>query len=451
MADQKTRRDLLKLGATLGATTVLGNRNPTRANESNTAELSPQEKFPPIDVVRIGVVGLGGRGAGLLGLLLQQEGVQIKAVGDLLESRTSWAQETVQAAGQPRPTSYTRGEYDYQRMCDEEELDLVVTATPWRWHVPVCVSAMKAGKHAATEVPAAVTVDECWQLVETSEETKRHCVMLENCCYGRPEMMIFNMVRKGVFGELVHGRAGYMHELREDREFISPEGEVRWRLENMIRRNGNLYPTHQLGPVAQCMDIDRGDRFEYLVSMSSKSAGLNYYYANKFGEDHSLAKQKYALGDVNFSLIRTAKGRMITVGHDTQLPRPYSRMSMVQGTRAIYQGYPDRIALESNSGGHNWEELEKYREQYDHPLWKEMEERARGKGHGGMDYLELYRLVKTLREGLPPDMNVYDAASWSVVSELSEKSVANKGRPVDFPDFTRGKWKTNRPLGIIRA
>ena len=451
MADQKTRRDLLKLGATLGATTVLGNRNPARANESNTAELGPQEKFPPIDVVRIGVVGLGGRGTGLLGLLLQQEGVQIKAVGDLLESRTSWAQETIQAAGQPRPTSYTRGEYDYQRMCDEEELDLVVTATPWRWHVPVCVSAMKTGKHAATEVPAAVTVDECWQLVETSEETKRHCVMLENCCYGRPEMMIFNMVRKGVFGELVHGRAGYMHELREDREFISPEGEVRWRLENMIRRNGNLYPTHQLGPVAQCMDIDRGDRFEYLVSMSSKSAGLNYYYANKFGEDHSLAKQKYALGDVNFSLIRTAKGRMITVGHDTQLPRPYSRMSMVQGTRAIYQGYPDRIALESNGGGHNWEELEKYREQYDHPLWKEMEERARGKGHGGMDYLELYRLVKTLREGLPPDMNVYDATSWSVVSELSEKSVANKGRPVDFPDFTRGKWKTNRPLGIISA
>ncbi len=360
-------------------------------------------------------------------------------------------QRMVEEGGQRRPTGYSRGEHDFQRMCDEEDLDLLITATPWRWHVPICLAAMNTGKHTATEVPAATTIDGCWQLVDTAEKTRRHCVMLENCCYGRSEMMVFNMVRQGVFGELVHARAGYMHELRMDGEFISPDGkEVRWRLDNMIRHNGNLYPTHGLGPVAQCMNIDRGDRFDYLVSMSSKSAGLNYFYAKEFGADHPLATRQYALGDVNFSLIRTVGGKTITLGHDTQLPRPYSRMSMIQGTKGIYQGYPDRIYIEGRSPGHEWEALEDYRSEYDHPLWKELGERAEGKGHGGKDFMELYRLIQALRTGTPTDWNVYDAASWSVVFELSECSVANKSRPVDFPDFTRGNWKTNLPLGIIR-
>ena len=307
---------------------------------------------------------------------------------------------------------------------------------------------MKAGHHAATEVPAAVTIDECWEMVETAEKQHRHCVMLENCCYGRTEMMVLNMVRQGLLGELVHGEAGYMHELREDRELLGPNGEVRWRLEHMIRRDGNLYPTHGLGPVAQCMDINRGDQFDYLVSMSSISRGLNVHYADRFGKDHSLAKRKYAMGDVNVTMIRTKRGRTITVGHDTQLPRPYSRINMVQGTKGIVQGYPDRIALESNAHGHKWEPIDDYLEKYEHPLWKQLNRQAKGKGHGGMDYMEIHRLIECLHTGTEPDMDVYDAAAWSVISELSERSVAHRSRPIDVPDFTRGRWKRRPPLGI---
>ena len=449
MQDDPTRRQFLELGAALGATTAFGARS-VADQPSDQADDGHGLTCEPIDLVRVGLVGVGNRGSGLLSLILGIDGVQVTAVGDLVESRVAQAQQVVLAAGQDRPTGYSRGEYDFERMCAEEDLDLLITATPWRWHVPMCVAAMNAGKHAATEVPAATTVEGCWQLVETAEKTKRHCVMLENCCYGRSELMVLNMVRQGVFGELVHARAGYMHELRTDGELISPDGkEIRWRLENMIHHNGNIYPTHGLGPVAQCMNIDRGDRFDYLVSMSSDSVGLNLFYGNEFGSDHPLATQSYALGDVNFSLIRTVGGKTITLGHDTQLPRPYSRMSMVQGTKAIYQGYPDRVYIEGKSPRDEWEALEDYRSQFDHPLWAQLEKRAKGKGHGGMDFMEFYRLFQALRTGTPTDWNVYDAASWSVVFELSERSVANKSRPVEFPDFTRGKWKTNRPLGII--
>ena len=463
MHDEPNRRQFLEVGVALGVATALTGgsvvgednvvgKDSVVGNENDASDELLGMAFDPIDNVRIGLVGIGGRGAGLLQLLLEIEGLQVVAVGDLIESRTAQAQNMVVQAGQPQPTGYSRSEHDYERMCGEEDLDLLITATPWRWHVPMCLAAMKTGKHAATEVPAATTVEGCWQLVETAEKTKRHCVMLENCCYGRPEMMVLNMVRQGVFGELVHAEAGYMHDLRMDRELLSPDGnEVRWRLENMIQHNGNLYPTHGLGPVAQCMNIDRGDRFDYLVSMSSKSSGLAHFYAKEFGADHHLAKRQYALGDVNCCMIRTVGGKTITLGHDTQLPRPYSRMSMVQGTEAIYQGYPDRIHIEGRSPKEQWESLEDYLSEYDHPLWQELDERAEGKGHGGMDYMELHRLIQALRKGSPTDWNVYDAASWSVVFELSERSVANRSRPVDFPDFTRGKWKTNVPLGIISA
>ena len=273
--------------------------------------------------------------------------------------------------------------------------------------------------------------------------------MLENCCYGRTEMMVLNMVRQGLLGELVHGEAGYLHELRDDREFIGADAEVRWRLENKIHRDGNLYPTHGLGPVAQCMDINRGDQFDYLVSMSSISRGLNVFYADRFGAKHPLATRKYKSGDVNTTMIRTKKGRTITLGHDTQLPRPYTRINMVQGTRGIVQGYPDRIALESNARGHKWEPIDTFQSKYEHPLWRKLIREAQGKGHGGMDYMEIHRLIECLHTGTEPDMDVYDAAAWSVVSELSERSIANRSQTMDVPDFTRGRWKTNPPLKIV--
>jgi predicted dehydrogenase len=449
MGTEYDRRDFLKLGATVGAGLALGGINSSGCTSrlSGTPALI---KAPPIDTVRIGFVGVGGMGSVHVQNFLNIDGVEVKAICDIVEEKVVRAQKWVQEAGQPKPAGYSRGETDFKRMSQTEQLDLVFNATPWRWHVPVCVAAMEAGKHAATEVPAAVTLDECWQLVETSEKTGKYCIMMENCCYDRTELMILNMVRKGLLGELLHAECGYLHDLRDIK--FSPVGEGLWRIAHSIKRNGDLYPTHGLGPVAQCMNINRGNRFDYLVSMSCNSRGLNLFAAKQYGPDSRQANRKYALGDVVSTLIRTVNGQTIVLKHDTNTPRPYSRDILVQGTRGIVRKYPEeRIYIEGRSEPHTWEPLEDYRQDYEHPLWKSLAERGEGRGHGGMDYIEDYRLVEALRTGTPPDMDVYDAASWSVVSELSERSVAKRGEPVDFPDFTRGTWKTNAPLGIIGA
>ena len=442
------RRDFIKKTAAAGLSLPLLSAGLTacsrEAKQLTTAPGLPV--VPPMEKVRIGFVGVGMQGSGHVRNFLNIEGVEIKAICDVIEEKVARMQEWVVEAGFPKPTGYSRGEYDFVRMCEEEELDLVLTATPWKWHVPVCVAAMKNGKHAATEVPAAVTIDECWELVETAETYQKHCVMLENVNYGYSEMMILNMVRQGLFGELINAECGYRHDLRNYKLGGLYEGD--WRVQHSIKRNGNLYPTHGLGPVAQCMNIDRGDRFEYLVSMSSNSRGLQEYARTMLGPDHPYSKQKYALGDVNISLIKTHNGLTITLFHDTNLPRPYSRINLIQGTRGITQGFPDLIHIEGRSPAHRWEPLENYAEEFEHPLWKTIGKEATWAGHGGMDYLEDYRLVQALRSGTPTDMDVYDAVSLSCVSELTERSVADKSRPQDFPDFTRGFWKTRPPLEI---
>jgi predicted dehydrogenase len=333
-------------------------------------------------------------------------------------------------------------------MCDDETLDLVFTATPWEWHTPVCLAAMRAGKHAATEVPMAVTLDECWALVEAAEQTKRHCVMMENCCYDRTEMMILHMVRRGLFGELLHAECGYLHDLRELK--LTDFYEGRWRIKHSIRRNGDLYPTHGLGPVAQWMDVNRGNRLDYLVSMASNGRGLNLWATEHIGPDSAEARQVYALGDVVTTLIRTTAGQTIAVTHDTNSPRPYSRNIKLQGTKGLVRKYPEqRIHLAGRSPAHQWEDLLAYRDEYEHPLWRALEERSKGAGHGGMDFIEDYRLIRCLRAGLPTDMDVYDGAAVSSVSALSERSIAARSRPVDCPDFTRGAWRQRPPLGIV--
>lgn len=447
------RREFLKTGTAAGVGAVLAGAmisgcQKSQTNQRQLATAPGQPKIDPIETVRIGFVGVGLQGSSHVRNFLNIEGVRIKAICDIVPEKVKRMQKWVMDAGQPEPTGYDRGERDFERLCAEEDLDLVFTATPWRWHVPVCVSAMENGKHAATEVPAAVTLDECWQLVETAERTQKHCVMMENCCYDRVEMMILNMVRKGLLGELVHGECGYLHDLRSLK--FSKEHEGLWRTAHSIKRDGNLYPTHGLGPVAQCMNINRGDLFDYLVSMSCNSRGLNLYAAEHLGENSPEAKQIYALGDVNTSLIRTKNGKTIIVIHDCDTPRPYSRKILVQGTKGLVRKYPKRwIHIEGRSPAHRWEDLAEYNDEYDHPLWQNIGEKARGAGHGGMDYLEDYRLIQSLRTGTPMDMDVYDAAALSVVSELSERSVADRSRPQDFPDFTRGKWKEWEPLGIV--
>jgi len=453
-ADRVDRRGFLRIGAAagLGAAFAPAAAGATRAGSQSrrgvaTAPLL-ELRVPPIDPVRIGYVGVGGMGSAHVRNLLRIEGVQIRAVCDIVPEKVERVQKWVVDAGQPQPEGYSRGPEDFRRLCERTDIDLVYNATPWEWHVPISVAAMEAGKHAATEVPAATTLEDCWRLVETSERTRRHCVMMENCCYDRPEMQCLSMVKRGLLGEILHAEAGYLHDLRGVK--FSSEGEGLWRLAHSIRRNANLYPTHGLGPVSQCLDINRGDRFSHLVSMSSPSRGLNLYAVKTFGPGDIRATRKYALGDVNVSLIGTALGKVITLYHDTNLPRPYSRIHKVQGTQGLFEKYPDRVYVEGRSRTDEWDTLDKYPE-FDHPLWTTQAEKARGAGHGGMDYIEDYRLIDALRNGRPLDLDVYDAVAWSAVTPLTELSVTARGRPIDFPDFTRGGWKTPRALHVMEG
>jgi len=405
-------------------------------------------RAPPIPKVRIGYVGVGGMGSAHVNNLLKIEGCVISAVCDVVPEKVERVQKQVEAAGFPRPRGFSNGPRDFERLC-QEDLDLVYNATPWEFHVPICLAAMKNGKHAATEVPMGYTTDELWELVEESERLQKHCVMMENCCYGQTEMMILHMVRKGVFGELVHGEGGYLHDLRAIK--FSKEGEGLWRRAHAQQRNANLYTTHGLGPVAQCMNVNRGDRFDYMVSMSSKTRGLELFAREHFPEGDSRRSEKFKLGDVNVSLIRTVNGCTIYLGHNCDNGRPYSRINTVQGTKAITTGYPDRIYIEGVSPNDEWEPVEKYMAQWQHPLWAREAEKSKGAGHGGMDFLEDVRLIECLNKGEPLDQDVYDGASWSVMGPLSERSVAENGKPQDVPDFTRGAWKTRPELGIVGA
>ncbi len=439
------RRDFIRAGVGAGIGAALALTSGGGAGAAAQATLV-DFKVLPIDPVRIGYVGVGGMGSAHVRNLLRIDGVEIRAVCDIVAEKVERVQKWVTDLGREKPEGYSRGPNDFRRLCERKDIDLVYNATPWEWHVPICVAAMQAGKHAATEVPAATTLEDCWKLVETAEKTKRHCIMMENCCYDRPEMLCLNLVKKGLLGEVFHAEAGYLHDLRGVK--FSTEGEGLWRLAHSIKRNANLYPTHGLGPVAQCMGINRGDSFAYLVSMSSPARGLNLYAAQQFGPDSAKARQMYRLGDVNVSLIQTARGKFITLYHDTNSPRPYSRIHKVQGTKGLFEKYPDRVYIEGRSASDEWDTLDKYAE-FEHPLWTTQADKARGAGHGGMDYIEDFRLIDALRAGRPLDHEVYDGVAWSAVTALSERSLASKSRAVDFPDFMRGAWRTERTLQVM--
>lgn len=406
----------------------------------------------PMEKVRIGMIGLGMRGMGAVSRLLNVEGVEITALCDIIPDRVKKAQQIVTDSGRPEPAGYGETEDHWKKLCERDDVDLVYACTPWRYHTTNAVYAMKQGKHAAVEVPAAMTLEECWQLVDTSEQTRRHCMMLENCCYDFFELATLNMARNGVFGDIMHAECAYIHDLRW-LKFDKENGyQGMWRLDWSKEHTGNLYPTHGLGPVAQIMGINRSDKFDHLTSMSTEQKGMSLYAGKKFGKDSPEAMQEYALGDMNTTLIKTSKGKTIMVQHDTTSPRPYSRIHLLSGTRGIAQKWPERkIALEPDS--HHWLDAEKYDKlinEYEHPLAKKVGEKAREVGgHGGMDFIMDWRLVQCLREGLALDQNVYDAAAWSSIVELSERSVRDRSNSVKVPDFTRGVWKDTEPLGIV--
>ena len=451
MKKQFNRRDFIKTMAVAGAGIAAGNDLLASVQpDFHTAPSRPAPVGSPMQKVRIGFVGVGLQGTSHVENLLKVEGADIVAVCDIIESRVQRAQDMVEKAGFSRPAGYSKNEYDWQNLCARSDIDLVYNATPWQWHVPISLAAMKNGKHAATEVPAAISLDECWELVETSEKTGKYCIMMENCNYDKVEMMILSMVKKGVFGELVHADCGYLHDLRAVKHDM--EGEGVWRRDFSMHHNGDLYPTHGLGPVMQCMDINRGNYFDYMVSFGSKTRGLHEYAIDKFGPDSTQAREKFVLSDVVTTLIRTMNGETIVVTHDTSLPRPYSRDILVQGTKGIIRKYPEpRIYIEGLSKENDrWEPINDYLKKYQHPIWEELETASKGAGHGGMDYIEDYRLVNALINGEEPDMDVYDAVAMSAVRMLSEQSIARKGKTLQFPDFTRGMWKKPRELQVMK-
>jgi hypothetical protein len=395
--------------------------------------------FEARERVKLGIIGVGGRGTSLLRDLLAVDGVDVKAICDLVPEKVDHAQKMVTDAGQAKPAGFTKGDWDFKNL-SQLDLDIVYVATPWNWHVPMALDVMKNGKHAAVEVPTATTLQECWDLVNTSEATRKHCVILENCCYGAFEMMVLQMVRDGFFGEITHGEAAYLHDLRGI--LTANEGEGLWRRFPHMKLNGNLYPTHGLGPVAHYMDIHRGDRFDYLVSVSSGEASLSAYVKSKFPDGDPKRAEKYICGDMNTSIIKTVKGRSILLQHDVVNPRPYSRVNMVQGPKGIFADYPPRVFVDGQKD-EEWQKLDDFKDKYEHALWKNNGEMARKTGgHGGMDYIMNYRLMDCVKRGLVPDIDVYDAAAWSAPAPLSEASVAASGAPQKFPDFTRGHWRT---------
>ena len=408
---------------------------------------------PKLEKVKVAIIGVGSRGSSHASQLASLEGVEFVAVCDLNEGRAKKAADEVTAKGH-KPTVYSGDANAWHKMLAKEKPDAVFIVTPWELHAPMCIAAMKAGAHAFSELPIGFTLKELWQIIDTSEATGRHCMMMENCNYGREELVYLNMVRQGVIGELLHGEAAYIHDLRVQMDNHDTTGS--WRTLHYAKRNGNLYPTHGLGPVAQYMNLARtDDTFGRLVSFSSPAKG-RHLYAQKSDQltDAAWKTLDFKGGDMSTSIIKTTLGRTILVQWDETSPRPYSRHNLIQGTKGTLAGFPNRMAIEGlTKNTHEWAEGTAWEElaaKYEHPLYKRLGELAKqAGGHGGMDFIMLTRIIECLRNGEPLDQNVYEGCFWSAVGPLSEKSVAQDGTPQNFPDFTRGHWKTTQPLGII--
>ncbi|MFW5877886.1 MAG: Gfo/Idh/MocA family oxidoreductase [bacterium] len=413
--------------------------------------------------VNIGFIGVGLRGTNHLRNILRRSDVNVPAICDIDPERINIAQKTITDAGYPAPVVYSDNDYSYRNLLERRDIDGVIISTPWLWHTPMSVDAMRAGKYAGVEVSAATTMAECWDLVNTYEETAVPIMILENVCYRRDVMAVLSMVRKDLFGELLHARCGYQHDLREvkfnDGKQAHGGGvkfgdeaiaEASWRTQHSLKRNADLYPTHGLGPVATMMDINRGNRFLRISSFATKTRGLKNYIENHpaGGENHPNAELNWKLGDIVTSSIETASGETIIVTHDTNSPRPYSLGFRVQGVKGLteFDYHSKRIYIEGRSDAHSWENMDDYLQKYDHPLWQKYGEYAEGSGHGGMDFFVINAFVEMIKRQEQAPLDAYDAAAWSAVTPLSAASIAGGGETLDFPDFTRGKWIKRKPL-----
>ena len=454
------RRNFLKKSS-LG---VVGASTLSLSCQENMSKSSPGTYMgdfadKPIDNIKAAFIGLGARGPGHLKNFATLENTKVVALCDLYNDNVKREQNRLQSynSNSSDVKLYWGDENKWKVMLKEVKPDIVFISTNWKNHAPMVIQSMKDGAHAFCEVPLAITTQEMWDIVNTSEKTQKHCMMMENVNYGREELMYLNMCRKGVIGQLLHAEAAYIHELRFQM-FEESRGTGSWRTHHYANGKGNLYPTHGLGPVAQYMNIARkDDNFRSIVSYSTPSVGRQLYAAKNFDNDHKWNKLNYQNGDLNTSIIKTNQGRTILVQWDETSPRPYTRHNLILGSKGALAGFPTRISLEGGFDGiskdhHSWikgKDLKSLYEKYDHPLYKRLNSKTKKSGHGGMDGIMMYRIVECLKNGLPLDQNVYEGCFWSAVTPLSAKSIDEDGMPQQFPDFTRGMWRTTSPLKII--
>jgi predicted dehydrogenase len=452
---KNNRRDFLRLTGLAGAGILANAVSPALGN-STSGNSGKGQRFnmsgfaaSKLDIVSIGFIGLGNRGPHAVERMSYIDGVAIKALCDIRPEKANAVKKSLEGSIH-NPDVYSGKDEEWKKVCERSDINLVYIATPWSWHTPMALYAMEHGKHVCVEVPAAKTVEECWQLVETSERTRKHCMMLENCCYDFFELLTLNMVRQGILGDIVHGEGAYIHDLME-LNFSKEYYYDMWRLKENFR-NGNLYPTHGLGPVAQVMDINRGDKMESLISMQSGDSSMETMAKELAAKDDfykPYANKKFR-GNMNTTIIHTNKGRTIMLQHDVSSPNVYSRIFKVSGTKGSALKYPEpgKIAI-GHQAWLNETEYKKMEEQYTPPIVKKVGEMAKKVGgHGGMDFIMDWRTIDCLRNGLPLDIDVYDTALWSVIAPLSEWSVAHQSKPINIPDFTAGSWKTNKPIDI---
>lgn len=449
------RRNFIKASALTAAALTINN---------SIKAFAPAQK----DKIRIGIIGVGLRSHEHMGNFLQRPDVEITAIADPQQRSIDEALKIFKQYNRPEPAIYKNGSYDYKNLLKRDDVDAVVICTPWEWHSQQAIDAMNAGKIPGVEVCGAITLQECWDVVNTSERTKIPVMILENVCYRRDVMAVLHMVQKGMFGELLHGQGGYEHDLRgvlfndgvtaynSGVEFgKNAYSEAQWRTEHNKNRNGELYPTHGLGPVAVMMDVNRGNRMTKLSSIATKAKGLKKYIAAhpKGGPNHPNATINFKCGDIVNTQIQCANGETILLTHDVSSPRPYNLGFRVQGTEGLWQDYgsggPKQgfIYFEKQMNhSHKWDSTEKWLADYDHPLWKKYGTQAEGAGHGGMDFFVDHAFIECIKRGTEFPMDVYDYASWYAITPLSEKSIAAGGALQTIPDFTRGKWKTRKQI-----